>query len=371
MMSAVCVRRPFLLERTMQLYDKSKLNRTLDHVPDDIRQELERAVPWLLENTQVPIAMVILFGSYARGDFVNDVRYNEDGMKSEYHSDVDVLVIQHGKGTTSQEKKLKKLLDTLKANPDFQSPFHLIAENEGRFTSALKKGEYFYLDVIKEGIVLFDDGLEIPNPQVLKPEQRRELSIRYFEKFFDKASAFQTNFEFNYQNNRLQLAIYNLHQTCEHLFATYLAVRTLYRPRTHDLYKLRAEVKKLDRQIESIFPTQSDTDGKDFGFFSSAYVDARYLLEYHVDPERLDKLTQWTANFQKWVYEQSLDLINAILPEQPYANDYTLKYRLLDLDELKNKPLPEAALAIAEDERDQALKREAELRQRLKDAGLE
>lgn len=47
----------------MQLYDKSKLNRTLDHVPDDIRQELERAVPWLLENTQVPIAMVILFGS--------------------------------------------------------------------------------------------------------------------------------------------------------------------------------------------------------------------------------------------------------------------------------------------------------------------
>lgn len=114
-------------------------------------------------------------------------------------------------------------------------------------------------------------------------------------------------------------------------------------------------------------------------------MDARYLLEYHVDTERLDRLTQWTANFQKWVYEQSLDLINAILPEQPYTNNYTLKYRLLDLDTWKNLPLPEAALAVSEQElerektlkekerseKEAALKREAELRQRLKDAGLE
>ena len=109
-------------------------------------------------------------------------------------------------------------------------------------------------------------------------------------------------------------------------------------------------MKKFDRHIEMIFPTSTDTDKKDFGFFSSAYVDVRYLLEYHVDPERLDRLTQWTANFQKWVYEQSLDLINAILPEQVYTNNYTLKYRLLDLDTLKNQPLPEAALAVAKQE---------------------
>jgi HEPN domain-containing protein len=229
------------------------------------------------------------------------------------------------------------------------------------------------------------DGLEIPNPQIIEPKQRRELSILYFEKFFDKASAFQTNFEFNYQNNRLQLAICNLHQTCGYLFATYLTVHIQYRSRTHDLYKLRSEVKKFDRHIEMIFPTKLDADKKDYGFFSSAYVDARYLLEYHVDQDRLDKLTQWTANFQNWVYGQSIYLINAILPEQPYTNDYTLKYRLLDLDTLKNQPLPEAALAVSEQElerektlkekerseKEAALKREAELRQRLKDAGLE
>ena len=64
---------------------------------------------------------------------------------------------------------------------------------------------------------------------------------------------------------------------------------------------------------------------------------------------------QWTANFQNLVYEQSLDLIDAILPEQPYANEYSLKYRPLNLSEVKNLPLPEAALAAAEDQRDQTL----------------
>lgn len=43
---------------------------TLDHLPEQKQQELQRAVEILREETQAE--MIILFGSYARGDWVED-----------------------------------------------------------------------------------------------------------------------------------------------------------------------------------------------------------------------------------------------------------------------------------------------------------
>jgi len=81
------------------------------------------------------------------------------------------------------------VLMTLQGQTEFSAPFHCIYESGARFESALKRGEYFYQDVISEGMLLFDDDFELPIPQILTPPQRRELSVEYFERFFAKEAA--------------------------------------------------------------------------------------------------------------------------------------------------------------------------------------
>ena len=161
-------------------YDKSTLNTNTDHIPAPVRDDLAFAKQWILDKSSADIAMIWLFGSYARGDFINDRRVDENGVISEYNSDVDVLVVFHGESSSAKERKLTALLGKLQGRAELSAPFHLIHESSDRFNSALQQGEYFYQDIVKEGVVLWDDNFDLASPQELTNPQRRELSIRYF-----------------------------------------------------------------------------------------------------------------------------------------------------------------------------------------------
>ncbi len=384
-------------------YDKSTLNTNTDHIPEPVRDDLAFAKQWILDKSSTDIAMIWLFGSYARGDFINDRRVDENGVISEYNSDVDVLVVFHGESSTTKERKLTALLGKLQGRAELSAPFHLIQESAERFNSALQQGEYFYQDIVKEGVVLWDDNFDLASPQELTNPQRRELSIRYFERFFEKASQFHGMFEFNYQRKQRVAAIYNLHQMTEHLFATYLATITLYKPRTHRLFVLRNEVKKLDRHIRKIFPINHEQDNKLFAFLCDAYIDARYKEHYSVDTEVLDRLVGWVESFQHWVHAECLQAIDGFVPDANYSQGFEPSHPLMDFEALKVRPLVEDVLvetegalvetegALAEtaatlekeraefakqnkqalEREKQAQEREALLLKKLKDAGLE
>ncbi|MBL4795075.1 MAG: hypothetical protein JKY24_06160 [Pseudomonadales bacterium] len=130
------------------------------------------------------------------------------------------------------------------------------------------------------------------------------------------------------------------------------------------------EVKKLDRHIRQIFPTTEVQDGKDFGFFSAAYVDSRYKANYVVEPEVMDKLTGWVEAFQHWVYKECLKAIDEFVPEENFSNGYKLHFPLMDFEDLKVRPLVEDLLIEEKIEKDQAL-REKELERQAKDRALE
>ena len=67
------------------------MRRSLTHLPPHKRQELKAIAEIIVE--KVPeTEMVILFGSHARGDWVQDV-YQHEGITYEYASDYDILVI--------------------------------------------------------------------------------------------------------------------------------------------------------------------------------------------------------------------------------------------------------------------------------------
>ena len=66
------------------------MKKNLSHLPDEKQAELKEIVDYVTE--KFPVDMIILFGSFARGDWVED-RYVENGTTFEYKSDYDLLFV--------------------------------------------------------------------------------------------------------------------------------------------------------------------------------------------------------------------------------------------------------------------------------------
>ena len=144
---------------------------SLTNVPTLIHKPLELVIDLIRSEFGDEVAMIWLFGSYARGDFINDRRVGKDGVVSEYQSDIDILLVLNAPlvaGRTNQnERKLKKLAarvdkltHALHDQPEIDRSIHLIHETLDRFNDALNHSEYFYLDVVNEGIQLVNNGAE-------------------------------------------------------------------------------------------------------------------------------------------------------------------------------------------------------------------
>jgi predicted nucleotidyltransferase len=67
------------------------MKKSLGHLPKHKRDELKLVTEIILDECPT-VLMIVLFGSYARGDWVED-SYVENGITYEYASDFDILVI--------------------------------------------------------------------------------------------------------------------------------------------------------------------------------------------------------------------------------------------------------------------------------------
>ncbi|NQY74740.1 MAG: nucleotidyltransferase domain-containing protein [Candidatus Margulisbacteria bacterium] len=76
-----------------------------DHLPEEKQQDLKQAVDIIRE--KVNPELLILFGSYARGDWVEDL--DPDTLHYRYQSDMDLLVVTE----TRKEAENIQLNDTL------------------------------------------------------------------------------------------------------------------------------------------------------------------------------------------------------------------------------------------------------------------
>ena len=71
------------------------------HLPEHKQDELKKIVAALIPR-YAEIEMIILFGSYARGNWVED-KYVEKGTTYEYKSDYDLLIILNKNGQAQSD----------------------------------------------------------------------------------------------------------------------------------------------------------------------------------------------------------------------------------------------------------------------------
>jgi len=132
------------------------MKKSLIHLPQYKRDELKRIVKII--RRQFPSAhMIILFGSYARGRWVEDT-YTEGHITYEYISDFDILVLTRLKKTANNFSKQSTVDNLIIQHKAIKTPVSVIYHSVGQVNNRLKEGRYFFSDIKKEGILLYDSG---------------------------------------------------------------------------------------------------------------------------------------------------------------------------------------------------------------------
>lgn len=148
---------------------------SLEHLPDKKQRELARVVEIIQEEfadalngatspfkKRGRILKIILFGSYARGNWVDEPHT----MKG-YRSDYDILVIVNTRKLAEREY-WDKAEDRLMWDPGVKTPVGLIVHGLREVNKALTQGQYFFADIRREGIILHElDGEPLAEPAML------------------------------------------------------------------------------------------------------------------------------------------------------------------------------------------------------------
>jgi predicted nucleotidyltransferase len=139
------------------------------------------------------LAMVILFGSFARGDWVRD-RYTEDRITYEYESDFDILIVTEGRAhaTVHGEARLADAVRRRLEKRHLDRPSSsIIVEDVAHLNKHLKRGNYFFVDIKKEGVVLYDNGNHtLVEAEPLPAPEAQQYAREDFEHWYKSASEF-------------------------------------------------------------------------------------------------------------------------------------------------------------------------------------
>ena len=279
---------------------------TINHLPASRRRQVQEIVEVILQLV-VP-DKIILFGSYARGNYVEHRYTGQDGIMYEYISDYDFLVI-----TPQPIVKAYEYEEALISNVQhLKQPVSMLLHDIEFINQGLSEGWYFFREVISEGILLYDAGqTSLASPRILTPKELSEQRQNYFDRWHKRGSEFLIDAHQAFARNSFTQAIYYLHQSAESFYYTMLLVHTGYKPKTHNLYKLRRQTKPLSEALFNLFPVDhSDTAYHLFDFLKRGYIDARYKEDqYHISKEELEALLQKIEAMRLIVEESGKELL--------------------------------------------------------------
>jgi uncharacterized protein len=275
----------------------------LAHLPARKRRELQRVLKVLFDEFEEAqksklsdkakrgrILKLILFGSYARGNWVED-------HKGGYYSDYDVLVVVNSQSVAEDfeawERANERLLQDHTVTGHIGTPVNVIVHTLQEVNDQLAHGRPFFVDIARDGIVLYEEpGHPLAEPKPLTPDAARAEAQRHFDRWFPSAEAFQVSAEFLLRRGNPNEAAFNLHQTTERLYHCALLVLTLYSPKLHRLEKLRSKAEGIDARLIEAWPRDTKFARRSFTRLDRAYVDARYSEHYEITTEELGWLVE-------------------------------------------------------------------------------
>lgn len=150
----------------------------LSYLPEKKRWELAEIVRLICREAEVE--MIVLYGSYARGDWKEENDLDPERWSGQV-SDYDLLIVVAEPERAEDELFWKRLTDKVNSAA-FSAHVRPIVYDANEVNMALAEGRYFFLDIRKEGRLLYDSGrCQLAEPDELGMEARKRLAGEYFD----------------------------------------------------------------------------------------------------------------------------------------------------------------------------------------------
>lgn len=164
----------------------------LNHLPkrkqDDIRfivnvllDEVEQIIGFATgKKKHSRVMLIILFGSHARGDWVDD-------PKSGYFSDYDLLVVMNRRELVADDRVWRIASERIMQK--VKTPANILVHTRTDVNDWLKKGNYFFRDIYYEGIQLYQfDNAKLATPGKLSNEQAKIATQEFYDQWYTNAA---------------------------------------------------------------------------------------------------------------------------------------------------------------------------------------
>ncbi len=254
---------------------------SLEHLPAFKRAQLADVTAVVREH--VPLELLILFGSHARGDWVDD-------YQTGYRSDFDLLAVVKNRALVDDHAAWHRAERRAREQTGMTA-LGLIVHDIKDVNKQLEKGSYFFADIKKEGVVLYDSGrFVLASEKEHTPEERLARARGWFHDWSEAADDFLRAFEDAFAQGAWKVAAFQLHQATERYYNTVQLCFTAYKPKLHNIEELGRRVVNLHPGFAGVFPRETPEDDALFKQLKSAYVDARYSRTYHITREELEIL---------------------------------------------------------------------------------
>lgn len=280
---------------------------SLAHLPENNQREILRIVEIIREVADPE--KIILFGSYAKGTFTEHTYTGRDGIRYEYVSDYDLLVVTK----EAQEKSYELEDKVVNRSRMYRSAVNMEIHDIAYINEGLEVGQYFFSDIIKEGVILYDKGtIQFARSRELSAREQKEIAERYYNKWFKRGIAF-LNLVPHLGEAETNEGAFLLHQAAESFYYTVLLVSTGYKPKTHNLSKLRKQAKEISEELYLLFPAESSKkENHLFDLLKRGYVDARYRDDFAITKDELVMLHERVKEMRMIVTQICETKISAI-----------------------------------------------------------
>lgn len=264
----------------------------IDFLPYRKQKNLNQLVGLIRMEVQ-DVVMIILFGSYAKNAYVECDQRCEFGVNTLYISDYDLLVVT--------KKRLGVRLVTVKShvnerfmadkNIKFQTHPQIINESISHFNDCLSEGRYFYVDVVNQGIMLYNSGeYELATPRDLNYSDINRIAQEYYDHKFTEATHFYESAKLILTKDYYNIVAFMLHQATEYYLKTITLVCILYGDKEHELEFLIGRCKSFTLELSKVFPRDTEEEKRLFELLERAYIEGRYNPHFEVTKADLDAL---------------------------------------------------------------------------------
>ena len=148
------------------------------HLPEHKQAEL-KAIKEALIPRYSEIETILLFGSYARGNWVED-KYVEKGITYEYKSDYDLLIICSKNSQANADTFIQSVTGKLE-ELNLPTPVNPIFHGIEFVNHELREGNYFFDDIKEYGILLFSTSrYQLESKREMSAEEIRTKAQKKF-----------------------------------------------------------------------------------------------------------------------------------------------------------------------------------------------